>query len=120
MDIKTELKIDGETYNTLEMRVYYKKGGMNYFTYKTEPRGIYFSLSPVTVSSDRGFETRSFMMFGNGAWKGLLLEMARGNKKKLAAIREKVFAVDTDKVVELFKAGDKRGIVNMVTEAVAA
>ena len=42
------------------------------------------------------------------------------NPVVVEAMKEKVYAIDTDKVVEFFKAGDNRGIVNMVTEAVAA
>lgn len=31
----------------LEISVYYSKGGTNYLTYKTEPRGFYLSVTPV-------------------------------------------------------------------------
>jgi len=120
MDIKTELNIEGETYNTLELDVYYTKGGINYATYKTEARGIYFAVRPMTVGNERGFTTRSFIMFQNGAWKYCLLEMGRANKKTLAELQEKVYAIDTDTVVDLFKANLRPAIVNMVTEAIAA
>ena len=39
-------KIDGKGVNTLEARIYYSLGGMNWFTYKNEPRGYWFSLTP--------------------------------------------------------------------------
>ena len=32
----------------LKCELYYSLGGLNYFTYKTEPRGYYASVSPVT------------------------------------------------------------------------
>lgn len=118
MDIKAEL---GE-HNTLELRTYYTKGGPDYFRGGTIQRGIFISVHAVTVKDEGIFTSRSFMMFANDDrdFKYLVMEMNRGNKKKLEAIKTKVESVDTDKVVELYKAGDKRGIVDLVTEAIAA
>ena len=44
-----KLPILNNTVNTLKVELYYNKGGMNYFTSNSEPRGLYLSVSPVTV-----------------------------------------------------------------------
>lgn len=118
MDIKANI---GE-HNTIEVRTYYTKGGVDYFRGGTIKRGIFISVHAVTVKYERGFESRSFTMFANDDkdFKYMVKEMPRGNKKKLAEIKAKVESIDTSKVIDFYKAGDKRGIVEMVTMAIAA
>lgn len=38
----------------LKIEVRYEKGGYNYFTYKEDPRGVYVSISPVTLEGRPG------------------------------------------------------------------
>ena len=59
----------------IKVRTYYKKDSMNYFTYKTEARGYYLSVTPVERA--RGFE--SFVAFTG--FKVLLKEVTRASKK---------------------------------------
>lgn len=47
-DGKTEPKsISNDRINAIKARVYYSKGGVNYFTYDREPAGYYFGLTPI-------------------------------------------------------------------------
>jgi len=39
-------KVEGKGVNRLDASITYALGGMNYFTYRDEPRGYYFSLQP--------------------------------------------------------------------------
>jgi hypothetical protein len=39
-------RIEGEGVNVLEASIYYDLGGINYFSYKNEPRGYWFALQP--------------------------------------------------------------------------
>lgn len=39
-------KVEGKGVNRLDASITYALGGVNYFTYKNEPRGYYFSLQP--------------------------------------------------------------------------
>lgn len=36
--------------NAVDVEAYYSMGGMNYFTYKVEPRGYYICIQPVNAS----------------------------------------------------------------------
>lgn len=62
--------------NVLKVSIYYSLGGQNYFTYKSEPRGWYFSITPENHS--RGMV--SFNMMNAGA-KTCILEVKRRTKK---------------------------------------
>lgn len=73
-----------ETYGDqeLEISLYYDLGGMNYFTYKEEPRGYYLSISPVEVERTEDGRIQSVTsIFGQG-YKKLLVEVKRKSKKK--------------------------------------
>ena len=69
-----------------EIQVYYHLGGMNYFTYKQEPRGIYVSIQPCKFI-ERGGYTMVECCPMNGC-KFLLEELKRANAKKLAQWEE--------------------------------
>jgi len=62
----------------LEVSVYYTKGGANYFSGGTNPRGYYLSVKPVTKSEN----SVSFVMF-TGRSK-FLLETNRYSDKQFA------------------------------------
>jgi len=72
-----KLNILNNRANTLKVELYYTKGGMNYFTGNSEPRGLYLSVSPVTVSDG----SESFTAFSGV--KKCVKEMARFNQKQL-------------------------------------
>ncbi len=49
--MKNLIKIDSPNATHIELKIYYALGGINYFTYKTEKRGYYFSVTPVTINN---------------------------------------------------------------------
>lgn len=64
----------------IKLEVYYSLGGMNYWTYKNEPRGYYLSVTPV----ERSVSSGGFMMEGFTAFSGtkvLVKEVKRKGKK---------------------------------------
>lgn len=52
--MKEYIKLENATKeaNVLEVEVYYSKGGINYFTYKDEPRGFWLSVSPMLIEGN--------------------------------------------------------------------
>lgn len=44
-------------WNKMKLHTYYELGGMNYFTYKVEDRGIYLSVTPVMRTEDSEITT---------------------------------------------------------------
>lgn len=74
--------LQNSTPNILELSVYYSLGGMNYATYKNEPRGYYLSVTPIERSEQGMFITSGYC-FGTGV-KTFLLEVSRQSEKQQA------------------------------------
>lgn len=85
--------------------LYYAMGGINYFNYKTEPRGIYFSISAVKIELRDGMRIESFMMFGNKGRKTLLLPLERKSAKQLEKLAA-LIAAKVAEIVELYKTDE--------------
>lgn len=69
--------------NVLTVEIYYSLGGMNYFSYRSEPRGYYFSVTP----ENRRNGIVSFSTSNSGA-KQCFMEVKRHTKKNEAAASE--------------------------------
>lgn len=67
--------------NTIEVQLTYNAGGLNYFTYKNEPRGYYLSVSPYKQSQEGHFQTKVYSGFSG--IKSFVEEASRFGKKKL-------------------------------------
>lgn len=77
--MKKYIKLEGKS-QELKVQVFYAKGGMNYFNYKTEPRGYWVSIQPVNVDrNENGVVWESFDMFSG--YKVFLLEVKRKSDK---------------------------------------
>ena len=105
------MNVDG--YNTLEVKAYYSKGGMNYWNGKNDPKGMFVNVTALNVEEGPVFTSRSFMIGGNdtNSFKFFLFPMGRDNKKKVAKYNEFLAGIDDSKLVEMFKEDDKAGIV---------
>lgn len=68
--------------NFLRVEVSYTLGGMNYFTYKNEPRGYYMHVSPVKRSVTGGVAMEEYSAFSG--YKQCILEVSRKSKAKEA------------------------------------
>ena len=116
MDINLATKI-GE-HNAIEVEARYTKGGHNYFRGGNDKRGIYLNVKGLEIKfcEATGFTSRSFMLFGSDDrdFSYLIVEMKRANKKSLAVINAAIDLVDKDKIVELYTAKDKKGIIDLV------
>lgn len=67
-------KVESKDCTHIKCELYYNLGGINYFTYKEEPRGYYVSVSPVTRSGN----CESYMGFSG--IKKCVLEVKRASK----------------------------------------
>lgn len=83
--------------NFLKIEVNYNLGGYNYFTYKSEPRGYYLSISPVQRYERDGIGFESYTAFSGV--KLLLLEVSRKGKKAEAEAER----IATEKEAELIE-----------------
>lgn len=74
---------------TLEVKVYYTLGGINYFTGSTSRRGVYVSLTPVEYNGN----VKSMILLGDENKSGLRLcleELRRDNHNKVVAWAERI------------------------------
>lgn len=98
--MKKYIKIEGKN-TELKIEVYYHKGGLNYFTYKNEPRGYYVSVLPVEIQRmDNGIVMESFAAFSG--IKSFLKEVSRKSNKgynDACIIAEGVIPELTEKVL---------------------
>ena len=67
----------GKEHEYIEVSVYYKKGGVNMFTYREEPRGFWLSVSKVQKEESW---TKRFLFEGR---KMFLLEVKRFSQKAM-------------------------------------
>lgn len=76
---KKYIKAEGTGVNNLKVELYYSLGGMNYFTYKTEKRGYYLSVTPVEINNRDGWTSECYTMFSG--IKQLVKEVGRKSAK---------------------------------------
>ena len=81
------LKDNGQRENYLKVELYYSKGGMNYFTYRNEPRGYYISATPVE---------RNGIMEGFTAFTGIRKLVREVSRKSEKAEREAEATFETE------------------------
>lgn len=90
---------DNETGQTFTCEVRYELGGMNYFSYGTEPRGLYLGITPMKM----GNGLVSFTAFSG--IKKHLFAMNRFNKAKLLEWANTILAdfPSDPRVIRLFE-----------------
>lgn len=76
-DVVLKLIPTGKENEYIEVSVYYKKGGVNMFTYRDEPRGFWLSVSKVQKKESL---TTRFLFEGR---KMFLLEVKRFSQKAM-------------------------------------
>jgi hypothetical protein len=119
------VKVAGEQATHFKVTVDYSKGGMNYFTYKTSPRGYYLYVTPVIreaverhpsdgpggpVTFDRTALT------GEGAgFKVLLKETTRLNRKTLS-LCETVVNAHLHSLLPLLLDANREGILQLTAK----
>lgn len=102
--IKKYVRCEGKEVNYISLEMYYSLGGINYFTYKTERRGYYVSVTPLMRTSH--YES----YIGFSGHKMLVLECKR-QSKKLAEVAATHFA---EAVFALLNAIKSEGTITEV------
>lgn len=99
--------------NAIRVDIYHDKGGINYFTYKTEPEGYWVSTAAVTVGD--GSERQ--VVGGNSIGRRYYIApSSRFNFKKLQALSE--FVVDRkQQIADLTVAQDHETLRTLLDEA---
>lgn len=88
---KRYYKAEGNEINRVEVSIYYSKGGMNYWTYRVEPRGYYFSIGADKRTVRNGIETIQFSF--EQAMKGIkdcILPCERQSKKRYESAKSQI------------------------------
>ena len=94
--MKKYIDIENST-KQLKVELYYSKGGMNYFTAKSETRGFYLSVVPVERQyCDNGVVIESFTAFTG--YKQLILEVKRYSEKGYKQSLEMIDQYETEMV----------------------
>ena len=93
----------------IKVSVSYRAGGMNYATYKTDPRGYYLSIGPVALSVSDRCTTEKFSMFSAA---GFVLEPAtRFSATRMALVAAKFLTFGIpDKLAATFLSGDRAAL----------
>ena len=87
--MKKYTKIEGTENKYLKSEVYYNKGGINYFTSKTDPRGYWASVTIVEREiRENGVSIESFNLFGSGFREFLFEVKKQSNKAYEKAVAE--------------------------------
>ena len=102
--IQKYVRCEGKEVNYIRLEMYYALGGINYFTYKTERRGYYVSITPLMRTSH--YET----YIGFTGHKMLVLECKRQSKK----LAEQAMTHFADAIFTLLNAIKKDGTVTEV------
>ena len=96
--IKATGTAEGTKVNNIKVRFDYYLGGINYATYRNEPRGYYAYFTPVNRETrEGGWTSESYTMFAG--FKVCLLEVTRKGKKAEAEAL-KIFEAEKQKYIE--------------------
>lgn len=98
--MKKYIELQEKTRNAshLLIELKYNLGGINYFTYKQEPRGYYLSVSPVKLEHRDGYTLESYTAFTGT--KYLVKEVTRKSAKAEQEAEQK--ATDLEKSLIAF------------------
>ena len=108
-------------YNHVDVEVSYDKGGINYFNYKTDPRGYSVVVRGLKVEppTDGRFGSESFMMVTGPGYRVFLKPGERFNAKVLRELALKVAPV-AETVADALAAGDQPASAAPLHELAAA
>ncbi|WMM74439.1 hypothetical protein RCF27_09225 [Rhodococcus pyridinivorans] len=79
--------IDG--YDKLRVSLHYSKGGTNWANGKTEPRGYYVSLQPVSIAETQWGMSESCTLFSDHGGKVFLEGTSRFSAAKILTLQER-------------------------------
>lgn len=98
----------GDTKHTFEVRVNYMLGGHNWWTYETDPRGIFLGITPMKIAynDDNSVRMSSYTAFSGT--RVLLKELQRYSEKQLLLAADEIFPTEdpstwSEKVYEVLE-----------------
>lgn len=97
----------------IKIEVQYSKGGLNYFTYKEEPRGVYVIVTPVEVKDQGGYQMEQYTAFSGV--KSCVKALKRKSEKAEQEIWAKIEPV-CERIAKGFLAHDITGVHNVLEE----
>lgn len=100
----------------IKIEVRYEKGGLNYFTYKEEPRGIYVVVTPVEVTGRGGYQIESFTAFSGV--KTCVKELKRKSEKAEQEVWTKIEPA-AEQIARAWEGWGSTRTVNFIREALA-
>lgn len=106
-------KIEGKEKTHSKIKVWYSKGGMNYFNSQVERRGIYVTLTFVELSKAEGYTTETTAIFGQGNFKVLYLQTKKANAKELAEAENYIKSI-AEKLHAAHIAGNEQLVFDLV------
>jgi hypothetical protein len=97
--------------NFIVVKTFYHKGGINYFTYKNEKRGIYLSFQPVMVEDCDGYKCERFEGFSG--IKFFIKELNRKSDKQITLVDSKIENV-VNELCRLFEDKKMNELSNLI------
>lgn len=98
----------------IKVELSYQLGGINYFTYKKESRGLYLHITPVEVRDcGNGMICESFVGFSG--IKFLVKELGRKSDKQQELLWNKILP-HTRQLADLFEKGEYQSIMDKLNE----
>lgn len=105
-------RVPGATH--IKIEVYYSKGGLNCFTYRTEKRGLYLGIGPVQLQ-DRpgGYQTETY-----GAFSGVKFHLKELKRKSDKALQEVVTKLEplAEQLARAYEGWGADGIRSILEE----
>lgn len=111
-------KLNPEEHNGnthLSLKVEYHLGGANYNTCKKESRGIYLHITKMKISGDFPYQTRSFLLYGDGNCKVLIKELKRKSKKQIELFF-KFLNENKEKFIEAALDSDRTKLFDLINQ----
>ena len=116
-EYKRTYKVEGKGANTAEVSIYYSKGGMNYWTYRNEPRGYYFQIHFCEVHEHENYTVHTFGIgTGPQGMKSLVLPCERQSKKRFETACSQIDECIEQFLADSLKANDLTLVSNEYTE----
>lgn len=107
-------RVPNATHIKIEVR--YGKGGLNYFTYKMEPRGVYVIVTPVEVKDRGGYQMESYTAFSGT--KFCVKELKRKSDKAVQEVAAKL-EPKAEQIARAWEGWGASGAANFIREALS-
>jgi len=98
----------------IKVSLEYTKGGINYYSGATNPRGYRITTTPVALSDQYGYTTESYTLLGDRKNSGGYVMIEPSNRYNAGRLAQLAYRYDA-KVPEIAKAVIKDSVAELVT-----